>query len=87
MLKALSTILITVGILSIIGALIPQSFTDNINNAIIYFLTYIWKLNNIFDVSVVLNAIHLFINLIIGMGIFWAFYGLINITNADIGGR
>lgn len=67
MLKTLLRLIIVFGILTIITALVPEPFTSAIDNAFIYFLSTLWALNGIFNVSTFLICLQIFSNFLIGV--------------------
>lgn len=79
MLKTLLLIAIVIAVFSIFGILIPSSFTTEIDNNIVYFLNYIYALDGLFDVAVLMTCIEILIQFYIGVAVFWIFHWVVNI--------
>ena len=78
MLKTILMLGIIIGVLSVIGVLIPDQITAEINNAVVYFLSAIWNLDILIDVSVVFGCLQVLANFYFGIAVFWVFYWGIN---------
>lgn len=64
---------------TLLGSLIPQQLTTNINNGIIYFLNYINYLQPILPVDSIFIILKILINFIFAIAIFKIIIGLIHL--------
>lgn len=67
------------GVGTLLGSLIPQQLTTNINNGIIYFLNYINYLQPILPVDSIFIILKILINFIFAIAIFKIIIGLIHL--------
>ena len=80
MIRILVVSTIAVGLFTTISHFIPDQFTANIDNSIVYFLGYLWNLNGIIDVATLFDALYLIGNFLIGLMIFYIFHWIIRLT-------
>jgi len=83
MIKRIITIVSVVAIFTILSQIIPDTITGQIDGALIYFLSFLWNLNNILDVSTLISCFQVIINFIFGVCIFWIFHYILILTTSD----
>lgn len=81
MLRILIIIALISAVISFISTAIPDSFTGGINSAIIYFLSAIWNLNGLFDVSVFFDCVAIMANFTAGLALFFGFHYILTLAN------
>lgn len=74
MLKVLIIIGVILAIFSTMSLLLPDSFTSAIDSSIIYFLSSLWGLNSIIDVSVLMVCLKILVAFYSGLATFWILY-------------
>jgi hypothetical protein len=60
-----------------VGFLIPDATTQEIDNSVIYFLSYIYTLNGIFDVKVIMTCLLVLVDFYTSLGIFYLLHWVI----------
>jgi len=83
MLKLFVTIGLVLAVFTFISTTISDPVTEQIDGAIVYFLTYINSLDNIVDATALLTALQIFFNFMVSVGTFWA----ITFAYSLVGGR
>jgi hypothetical protein len=78
MFKILVALGIILSVFSVMSILVPDKIVDEIDNSIVYFLTYVWQLNNIINVSAFMGASLLVVDFYISLAVFWVVYWIIN---------
>ncbi len=71
--KGIFVFLVFLALLNLIASFVPSSFTDSLNDAIIYFLTYINYLQPFVNVSTIFICIKIITNFIVGVASFFVF--------------
>lgn len=61
---------VLVGLLNLIQVLVPAQMTDDINNSIVYFLSFINYLDPVVPVDTLFSALHIFMNFMVFMILF-----------------
>jgi len=84
MTQQLLKILIIVSVFTIIMLVIPQSYTAAINDSLVYFLSFLWKLDAFMDVSVFLQAVKAFIEFQVGIAVILIFHSIMKTFSSSV---
>ena len=79
MIKTFILIFIVLAVFTGFSILIPDSFTAAIDNSLIYFLSALWGLNSLIEVSVLLTCFQILVGFYTGVAIFWIFHWILKI--------
>ena len=73
MIRIIFTILSVVIVFTVLSILIPDSFNNKIDEAFVYFLSSVYSLGFLFNVSTVMLCFQILINFFLGVAIFYVF--------------
>lgn len=73
LLKILLTVVIVVAFFSVIAAYLPNFITTNLNDAVIYFLSYINYLQPLVNVTTIFICLKIIANTLFGVTILYTF--------------
>jgi hypothetical protein len=71
MFRTILLVALVLCVMTLIGILLPDNFTVAIDGAIVYFLTYLWALNNIIDTSVLIACLTTLVYFFTGVSLFF----------------
>jgi len=74
MIRLIFKMALTVGILSVVGAVVPNSLTLGIHSSVQYFLGYMNHLNFLVDMTTFWSDLLLLYDFLFGLATFWAIY-------------
>lgn len=80
MLKIAISIGIVLGLMTALSVIVPDAFIQEIDDSIVYFLSAIWNLNALIDVSTIMSAILVLIDFYISIGVFWILYWIVKMV-------
>jgi hypothetical protein len=80
MLKVMLKLAILFAIFTAVSIMIPDSITNQIDSAVIYFLSALWGLNAVLPVADLFSCLLIIVNFYAGVGIFFLLYSITHST-------